>query len=257
MQCIGHGTSGNTVCLFYAQGQHKFIVCDHILTCFQPVNVNRHLQSMLQSPLFPALVMLEPTSSARDAFSRLLYTIFHLHPSNTCQATHVQPLVSLYAGSLSHADRRIFAIFKLFETQKRISTATFFSQWPQHIHVQTRTTLDALSELDSARVFRTVLFFPGWAVFQLGRGDNAKDYPSDATLYDPVFALLLCAQVLRTTPPTTALSWVTFFRTNIISLAFRCLSSRDEELRGFALTLLGELYEMVKVRPSCLNSPLS
>lgn len=214
------------------------------------MNINRHLQAILQCHLFPKIATLDSTSEARKDFARLLHVIFHTHPANTCQASHVQPIIQLYAGTLSSADQRLLSIFRLFEKQRKVSIASLVAFRPQQNAMDPRTALDALLELDSARVFRAVMSFPAWIKLDFHGTGNSLEGSDNASVYDPVFVMLLCAQVLQTSLPSSALSWVSFFRTNIISLTFRCLSCKDEDLRKLALSILGSLYDLLQVRNS-------
>ena len=160
----------------------------------------------------------------------------------------MQPLVELYTGTLSLADQRILAIFRLFEAQRKVSAASLFTGWPARNGVETRSVLDAFTELDSTRVFRTALSFPVHVALNPADKIDSDEAITDSSVYDPVFVMLLCAQTLQTSPPTSALSWVSFFRTNAISLTFRCLSCRDAEMRELALKISGCLYELMQVR---------
>lgn len=78
--------------------------------------------------------------------------------------------------------------------------------------------------------------------------DDSKGTIIDPTIYDPLFVVLLTSQVLKTATPVSPLSWVSFFRTNAVSLLFRCLSSKDKVMRQIATTQLGTLYGIMKVR---------
>ena len=84
----------------------------------------------------------------------------------------------------------------------------------------------------------------------------AATRPDDALVYDPVFLLLLFAQALHECPPQSALTWVTLFRTNIVSLVIRCLSSADTNIRKIALLQMGTLYTLMKVSRLYLSTAL-
>ena len=75
----------------------------------------------------------------------------------------------------------------------------------------------------------------------------------DGQLYDPVFMLLLFAQMLVERIPQSAMSWVSLYRTNVVSMLIRCLSSADEAIRKIALLQLGKLYGVMQVSivPPC------
>jgi nucleolar pre-ribosomal-associated protein 1 len=77
--------------------------------------------------------------------------------------------------------------------------------------------------------------------------EDRDERHADAEIYDPVFVALLFAQMLTEAPPNTALSWVELFRTNVVSLLIRCLSSRDHALRDCALDQLAHLSRCLQV----------
>lgn len=146
------------------------------------MNINRHLQAILQCHLFPKIATLDSTSEARKDFARLLHVIFHTHPANTCQASHVQPIIQLYAGTLSSADQRLLSIFRLFEKQRKVSIASLVAFRPQQNAMDPRTALDALLELDSARVFRAVMSFPAWIKLDFHGTGNSLEGSDNASV---------------------------------------------------------------------------
>lgn len=204
--------------------------------------MNRHLQILVQHPHFG-----KPTSpSARRALINVLYTLFHLHPFNTCQPSHVQPLVILYRGSASVADRKLLAIFRLFEEQRRTSVASLLARWTSSPEgFQSTSAFEALREVDSLLVLRTALHFPQWRKCETD--ENWEERLEDSEIYDPVFLLLLFAHVLVEDAPKTTPAWVELFRTNIVGLAIRALSAKDDSLRELASTQIAVLWKCLEV----------
>lgn len=100
-----------------------------------------------------------------------------------------------------------------------------------------------MQSLDPVRVFKTCLAFPKWRRINEPVTDV---HPEDAQLYDPVFVTLLFAQMLVGELPNLALGWVQLFRTNIVSLLIRTLSSKDDHLRDVATGQLGGLYNYLQ-----------
>ncbi|KAJ3798099.1 ribosome 60S biogenesis N-terminal-domain-containing protein [Lentinula aff. detonsa] len=207
----------------------------------KPLVVNRHLQILVQHPHFGKLT----SSSVNRALINTLYTLFHLHPFNTCQSSHVQPLVALYRGSASVADRKLLAIFRLFENQRRTSVASLLARWnpsPEGFH--STNAFEALKDVDSLVVLRTTLHFPQWRVFE--NDESWDEWPEASEIYDPAFLLLLFAHVLVEDIPKTAPGWVELFRTNVVGLAFRALSAKDGTLREFAAAQIAVLWRCLE-----------
>ncbi|EJD00768.1 uncharacterized protein FOMMEDRAFT_169024 [Fomitiporia mediterranea MF3/22] len=227
-------------CMFLAEA-----LCANI--SIKPVNVNRHLQSILQNPQFDNVAASDIGCEERDALTRLLSTLFFKHPVNTCQPSHVEPLIRLYTGSLSPEDRRLVSIFQLFEEQRKTSAASIMCRWAQTGSTDQQTSLDAVLGLEAVRVFRTCLSFPNRRSLSRTNGDEVvMSSAEDRLVYDPIFLLLLFAQVMAERPPQSALSWVSLFRTNIACLVVRCLSSVDHAVRRIAMAQLGILYELMQ-----------
>ncbi|KAF8073491.1 ribosome 60S biogenesis N-terminal-domain-containing protein [Lyophyllum atratum] len=209
----------------------------------KPAVVNRQLQSILQHPKFFKLCANPgPDSSViRDAVVLLLHVLFHLHPTNTCQVTHVEPLVRIYRGTLSPADGRILSIFQLFEGERKVSTAALLSRWSSTPNFLSGNSLEAIQSLDPILVLRTCLNFPGWRRLEVLSAEKATSH--EAQLYDPLFLILLFAQMLAENPPESAFGWVELFRTNIVSLLIKALSSKDGAIRDVALCQIVALWK--------------
>ena len=179
----------------------------------------------------------------RDALADLLLALFRLHPSNTCQPTHVEPLLRLYGGSLSLSDTKILAIFRLFESVRKTSCSTLLSHWSASLSGTSSNALDALLSLDPSRVLKTCLDFPQHRRF----ADDVDSWQASDAIYDPVFAILLFSQALASNPPSSALGWIQLFRTNIVSLLLRAVSAKDEQIRSIALGQLAALHKTLQV----------
>jgi nucleolar pre-ribosomal-associated protein 1 len=207
--------------------------------------VNRYLQSILQHPRFTDIC--SPSNTyLRDAVVALLHTLFHLHPTNTCQPSHVEPLIRIYRASMSRADRQLLAIFQLFEGQRGLSIGALCGQWSTSLgYSTTSTALDGLRSLESALVFRTCLSFPRTRTLDPDVDRHAS--PEEQRLYDPLFLMLLFSRALHSSLPDTALAWVDLFRTNVVSLLICALSAKHVELRVLALTELAALGKALEV----------
>ncbi len=98
-------------------------------------------------------------------------------------------------------------------------------------------------------MFRTCLDFPP---SQLYCGDVDVEGPEEgerggSEVYDPLFVILIFCQGLLEGPPDSALSWVQLFRSNVVSLVIRSLSSPDDDLRYLALAQMRMLWKVIEV----------
>ncbi|KAI0075408.1 hypothetical protein K474DRAFT_1664265 [Panus rudis PR-1116 ss-1] len=214
---------------------------------YKPATVNKIIQTIVQHPKFTPLC--DPsnteTNPARDAIVNLLYTLFNTFPTNTCQPSHVSPLASIYSGTLSVADRRLLSIFRLYEVTRKVSIAPLLTSGLAGSSVGSQNPqLDLILRLDPGRIFRTVVDFPQWR--SLLEDIHSEVSQDDTNCYDPTYILLLVAQFLIGTPPSTALTWVQFFRSNAVSLLIRALSSHDTGMRKAAHAHLTGLYIMLQ-----------
>jgi nucleolar pre-ribosomal-associated protein 1 len=207
--------------------------------------VNRHLQTVIQHPQFFKFSATHGSGS-RDAIVELLYALFNLHPANTCQATHVEPLVRIYRGTLSPSDGKLLSIFRLFEMQRKASIASLLARWsPSAIQILSTSPLEAVQSLDPVLVLRTCLNFPRWRRLEEPLTGMASAH--DKQLYDPVFLMLLFAQMFVDCPPSSAFAWVELFRTNIVSLMIKTLSSKCAAIRDVALCQIAVLWQHLEV----------
>ncbi|TFY75050.1 hypothetical protein EWM64_g8961, partial [Hericium alpestre] len=211
----------------------------------KPLVVNRHLQGIVQHSHFYRFVSV--TSPCREAIVSVLHTLFHQHPTNTCQPSHIQPLMQVYGGTLSRSDRRLLSIFQLFEQTRKSSVAALLARWSCSGGLPSNDAREALSSMDPSQVFRSCMTFPWWRTVEELDANVAPSATTDSQLYDPVFVALLCAQMLADSQPTSALDWVQFFRTNVVSLLIRSLSSKDDMLREMALTQIVAIVRALEV----------
>ncbi|KIL65208.1 hypothetical protein M378DRAFT_162474 [Amanita muscaria Koide BX008] len=213
-------------------------------TRLKPLIVNRHLQSILQHPQFNRLCTNVGNNRARDAIVELLFALFNLHPSNTCQVTHIQPLIGIYRATLSSSDMKLFSIFQLFEQEKKLSVNTLLSQWSAKLGSVSSSFLEAVHSLDPSIMFRTSLHYPQWRRLEDQSRHTVLDY--DAQLYDPVFMILLFGTMLSESLPSSVFAWVEMFRTNIVGLLVRSLSNKDARVRDLALCNLSALWKSLQ-----------
>ncbi|EMD38681.1 hypothetical protein CERSUDRAFT_94218 [Gelatoporia subvermispora B] len=207
-------------------------------TSLKPAVVNRFIQTIVQhADLYQSYAT---SDAVQDAIAHLLHVLFHLHPNNTCQPTHVEPLLPIYRGTLMTPDRLLLAIFRLFERTRRVSVSSLFNRWSASGDAVSSNALEAIQTLDPSLTFKTCLTFPQWRSFD---DDQVEKRGHGHLLYDPVFVSLLFAQVLADKPPSTALEWLQVLRTNVVSLLIRALSSDDELMRQIAFGQIASLYK--------------
>lgn len=166
-----------------------------------------------------------------------------MHPTNSCQASHVEPLTIMYGGTLSSSDRKLLSIFALFERTRKVSVASLLAHWSPSDDVSSETVLQPLQILDPSRSWRTCLQFPQWISYLLNEAEDQHD----DELYDPSFLALAFSRMITDDAPISATSWVQLFRTNIVSIFIRSLSSHREDLRRMALLQLVALQQRLQV----------
>ena len=184
----------------------------------------------------------------RNQATRLLDALFRLHPANTCQPLHIEPLFQVYGGTMSSPDRRLLSIMRLFETEKRTSLSVFFSRWSPSADGTVTDALEVVQNLDPVYMLRTCLAFPSWRRLKEEKG--IRESPTDDSMYDPLMVIALCAQMLVECPPATPLGWVKVFRSNVVSLLIRCLSSKDPNIRETVHCQIASIWESVQVSRS-------
>lgn len=193
--------------------------------------------------------MASPSSAeipSRNALVKLLYTLFCSRPANTCQDTHMPPLVSLYGGTMSLADRQLLKIFRLFEHQRKISTVSLLSTWSGSSSAVVSNCFEAINTMDSTKLFKTALRFPLSYAFIVDASSPVESLNDH--IYDPVFVLLLLSQLVAEGFPTSSLTLLEFFKTNIICVSVRALSSSDAYFRQIARIQLNCIQKLLLVR---------
>lgn len=205
--------------------------------------VNRQLQAVVQhAQLYRAAGTASP---ARLPIIRLLHALFHTHRFNTCQPSHITPLIALYGGTLSQADQSLLSIFYLYEKQRKEPITSLLHNWsPSGATVVSHNILDVVIDLDANKVFKSCINFPSRRDPSAVLDKNLDDI----NLYDPLFLCLLASQLLIEHKSLSTTEWVQVFRSNIFSIIIRVLTSRNEEFRKIALAILGGLLIRVQVR---------
>jgi nucleolar pre-ribosomal-associated protein 1 len=189
----------------------------------------------------------DPSLSSRQPLIYLLYTLFHMHPTNTCQPSHIAPLTRLYGATLSLSDRYLLSIFNLYETQRKESMASMFRSWSTTPSAPpSQDIIRAITSLDPTKVFRTCTAFPTRRRLD---GHSLANLPiSDDGVYDPVFLTFLVAQLVLEHKQFSSTEWVEVFRSNIVSLVICVFTSRNEDFRSVGVTTLAGLLQRVQVR---------
>jgi nucleolar pre-ribosomal-associated protein 1 len=146
------------------------------------------------------------------------------------------------------SDRTVLSVLHLFEVHKKLSCASLLSTWSSSGDTGSPDALGAVLSLDAAKVFHTCLNFPRGLKFDLDHEYHDKTGFREE-LYDPLFLNLIFARVISGNHPTSALSWVQFFRTNMVCVVIRSLSSKDDAFRELALYNLSGVWKLLEVRP--------
>jgi nucleolar pre-ribosomal-associated protein 1 len=207
--------------------------------------VNRYIQNLLQQ--LQAVDFARKSSRVQELTAELLHELFASHPMNTCQPSHIEPILSLYRGTLSTCDLHLLSIFQLFESQRAASIGTLISRWSSAAGLnQSASPLRAVQSLDSTMTFRTCLSFPRTRQLTGYRQRSRND--GGQSIYDPVFVMLLLSRALQVEPPSSATGWVELFRTNVVSLLIAALAAKHTKLREVAVNLLATLRATLEVR---------
>lgn len=208
--------------------------------------MNRLLQSILHQQNFAQKARSTP---ARHSLISVINTLFHLYPHNTCQPSHVAPLVLIYTGKLCGSDRKILRIFQLFEQQRRYSSASIISQWTPNPDLPGSGPINAVINLDPRLVFKVCTEYPQWRGIQ-GTSFESQEGRGQEQLYDPVFLVLLLGQIISAITggsKLTGMDWVQIFRSNIVCVLVSTLSARQDDLRLIAWHTFGGLLNVIKV----------
>ncbi|KAK0455710.1 ribosome 60S biogenesis N-terminal-domain-containing protein [Desarmillaria tabescens] len=211
---------------------------------FKPLIVNRVLQNVIQHHRFAKICSVTGASSSplRDAIVNLLHVLFHLHPSNTCQITHIVPLMAVYHGTASISDRKLLSIFRLFEAQRKTSIGILFNQWNASHETMSNGALEAIQSLDPTLLLQTCLHYPNWRRVD----DQVDQVKHPVPTYDPLFVILLFAHTLAEDPPQGTFPWIEFFRTNVVGLVIRSLSAKGGHIRELAIYCISALWKQLE-----------
>jgi nucleolar pre-ribosomal-associated protein 1 len=201
----------------------------------------------VQHPKFFAICNPSALPTVRDAVIQLLRELFFAHPQNSCQPSHIEPLRAIYGGTLSVSDRTILSILHLFEVHRKLSCASLLFTWSSSGDTGSTDALNTVLSLDAGKVFHTCLNFPRGLKFDLDH-EYHDESEFREELYDPLFLILIFARVVSGNGPSSAFSWVQFFRTNILCAVIRSLSSKDDTFRELAVWNLSGLWRLLDVR---------
>ncbi|KAE8538308.1 hypothetical protein D1P53_005650 [Cryptococcus gattii VGV] len=206
------------------------------------------LRQQLQAIYASATYTRSTTSSCppqlRLNFIRLLHTLFASSTYVSCQPPFIEPLVLLYRGTTSEADRRVLHMLQLFEGYRKISIASVMRFWNANgILSIGGKSLDVLTSLDPQKVFATCQAYPlrrqlrGW-------GKVATDPEEGEGLYDPVFVMGLFIASMH--EGMRGLDWVEVLRSNVLGLTVCGLSSRNKEVRNVASYALAKTMSLIE-----------
>ncbi|KAG1894474.1 uncharacterized protein F5891DRAFT_1255164 [Suillus fuscotomentosus] len=191
------------------------------------------------SPFKPVVV-----NRALDLIIRFIAALFRLHPTNTCQPSHVMSLVRIYGGTISASDRNLLNIFRLFEAERLTPISSILVKWSPSPGISISSQLDAVQNMDPIRMLRTCHVFPIWR--RMSDEQEDEKVGLDEQVCDPLFVALLVAKMFTHHPPTSSLELVQMFRSNIFSLLIRCLSTKDEKIRAASFGLLARVWGSVE-----------
>lgn len=220
-------------------------------------SVRQHLQSIFSSKQLKTFSFSSTSPTLKEGWVDLLVGIFKASPYASCQPNFIESLMPLYGATLSTADQKILSVFRLFETQRKVSSASMLRHWSAAQTTSSRG-LDAILSLDAQAVFATCCAFPlrrqlresaasSWsAPTELQLWTPPPGSPDPSKLYDPAFVLPLYASVLGE-GELRGLDWVEVLRSNVIGLAVCALSSRDASIRQLAAGVLAKTVEVISV----------
>ena len=145
----------------------------------------------------------------------------------------------------------VLSIFKLFETQRKVSIGSLSRRWAADADVVSLSALDAIKSLEPAQVLRTCLMFPDNVHLDANPSEEDLEGSTDSAealkIYDPIFLILLFSSMLSEAPPDSGVAWVEVLRTNITSLLLRALSAKDGFVRELALCQIAGLWSSLRV----------
>jgi nucleolar pre-ribosomal-associated protein 1 len=139
--------------------------------------------------------------------------------------------------------------------QRKASITSLLTHWSPSANQVSSTSLEAVQALDPILVLRTCLNFPRWRRLEEPLTGMASAH--DTLLYDPVFLMLLFTHTLANDPPSSAFSWVELFRTNIVGLLLKAMSSKCVKIRDVALCQIAVLWQHLQVRASHMSDTVT
>lgn len=206
--------------------------------------VRVHLSALLDSTMINLLSETTSTEEARAPFVGLYSALFYGSTYVSCQPNYVEPLLSLYRGTMSIADRKILDMFQTFESVRKVSIASILRSWSSSGLTGTERAYDAFTSLDAGKVNNTCALFP------LRRGVARKtDMESNERIYDPVFIMALYGATMteNTEKGLSGLEWVEIMRCGGLGIIVSALSSRDRNMREYANWLLAKTFSAISV----------
>jgi nucleolar pre-ribosomal-associated protein 1 len=185
------------------------------------------------------------TEEARLPFINLYSALFYGSTYVSCQPNFVEPLLSLYRGTMSTPDRAVLDMFQTFESVRKVSIASILRSWSSSGLTGTERAYDAFTSLDAGKVNNTCASFP----IRRAIGAKKVDAESNERIYDPVFVMALYGATVTENPEKglSGLEWVEVMRCGGLGIIVSALSSRDKSMREFANWLLAKTFAAISV----------
>lgn len=198
--------------------------------------------------------------SRRDSLVKLIHSIAMKDVEALASTSASSKFISIYGGSLSFSDRHLLEILFNFENTGRSgSFLTLLSSWSPTVYGSLGSNgenvkaMDALLALDPTKVMNTCTVFPRARSFYSsvsGLDPSVVDDENDVegevageSLYDPCFVLgLLGASLAEVGFRLSGLQWLAILRSNALGLAVCSLSSRCNEIRETASSVLSGVH---------------
>ena len=216
--------------------------------------VRVHLGALLDADMLNTLSETTSTEEARLPFINLYSALFHGSTYVSCQPNFVDPLLSLYRGTMSTPDRRILDMFQTFESVRKVSIASILRSWSSSGLTGTERAYDAFTSLEAGKINNTCASYP------LRRSLARKiDGESNERIYDPVFVMALygATMIEDKEKKLRGLEWVEIMRCGGLGIIVSALSSRDKNMREYANWLLAKTFAAISVRISSVVRGLS
>jgi nucleolar pre-ribosomal-associated protein 1 len=199
--------------------------------------------------------------STSDKLASFVSALFNKHPTNTCQTSHIAPLIHVFKGTSSLADRKLMSIFSLFEKERKVSVTYLLSEWQADSTASSETPspITILCSLNPSTVFQSCLMLSNRRTLENASTEQAAKEDGESRTYDCNLILLLVASALSSdAPPSKHLVWVELFRSNVFVVALRSLSLKDRSLRKLGYLILAATWKALKVMRNdlCYDSSL-